>query len=336
MKSSEIQYSAKAFSHIYVEEQAYSYDTTKNILNRFPDSHVITINHYKDVFNRSRQDFLAQKNSQALILAVNNGELIYPGARVCQSFGNEHFYYTSNIMNCVFDCEYCYLQGMYPSGNMVIFVNIEDYFDKVKELLAQHPMYICISYDTDILAVEAITGLTARWIEFTANNPNLTIEIRTKSAYDLKGAGFVQSDRVIYAWTLSPDEITKAYEHHTPSLAGRLNAVNQAISMDCSVRLCFDPMIYIKDYQRIYGNFYKTVFQSIDASKVQDVSLGLFRISADYMKYMRRKRTCAITAYPYTTVNNVCSYEQKKSDEMLNFARLELAKYINPSKIYTD
>ena len=336
MKSSETPYLAKAFSHIYVEEKAFSYETTKKILNRFPDSHIITIRHYKDIFNRSKQDFIAQKNSQSLVLAVNNGELIYPGARVCQSFGNEHFYYTSNVMNCVFDCEYCYLQGMYPSGNMVVFVNIEDYFARVRELLANHPMYICISYDTDILAIEAITGLTSKWIEFTMDNPDLTIEIRTKSAFNLSHANFPQSDRIIYAWTLSPDEITSAYEHKTPSLTGRLNAIDIALKMGCAVRLCFDPMIYIKDYKNVYSRFYEMVFEQIDANKIKDVSLGLFRISADYMKYMRRKRTCAITAYPYTTVNNVCSYEQKKSDEMLNFARLELSKYISTNKIYTD
>mgnify|MGYP006970641936 FL=1 len=30
------------------------------------------------------------------------------------------------MMNCIYDCSYCYLKGMYPSGHMVLFVNIED------------------------------------------------------------------------------------------------------------------------------------------------------------------------------------------------------------------
>lgn len=33
--------------------------------------------------------------AQNLILAAKHGELLYPGAPVCQNFGNEHFYYTS-------------------------------------------------------------------------------------------------------------------------------------------------------------------------------------------------------------------------------------------------
>ena len=36
-------------------------------------------------------------------------------------------------MNCVFDCEYCYLKGMYPSANLVVFVNLEDIFAEVEK-----------------------------------------------------------------------------------------------------------------------------------------------------------------------------------------------------------
>lgn len=41
------------------------------------------------------------------------------------------------MMNCIFDCEYCYLKGMYPSGNLVVFVNLEDIFAELESLLAQ-------------------------------------------------------------------------------------------------------------------------------------------------------------------------------------------------------
>lgn len=78
----------------------------------------------------------------------------------------EHFYYTSCMMNCVFDCEYCYLKGMYPSGNVVLFVNLDDIFDEVYKLLQKHPVYLCVSYDTDLLAVENIFGYTKRWVDF--------------------------------------------------------------------------------------------------------------------------------------------------------------------------
>lgn len=333
MNSSATKYFANNYSHIYIEDEALSYPMTQDILKHFPESRIIRIRHYKDMFNRAKQDFVMQKHAQSLILAVNHSELIYPGARFCQSFGNEHFYYTSNIMNCIYDCEYCYLQGMYPSGNMVIFVNIEDYFSRIRELLKKHPMYICISYDTDLLAMEGLCGFTQKWIDFTIDNPDLTIEVRTKSMYDITRLKGSSHPDIVWAWTLSPDEVV-CYEHFTPSLTSRLNAIRKALELDCRVRLCFDPMILIPDYKSIYGSFYKYVFEQLDASKIYDVSIGLFRISADYLKSMRRKRACAITAYPYENINGMCSYDTKKTGEMLDFAESELSKYYPSDRIY--
>lgn len=332
MNLSETKYLAKPFSHIYIENAAADYPLTKIILSRFPGANIIRINHYKDIFNRSGQDFLAQKYSKSLILAKNNGELIYKGAKVCQDFDNRYFYYTSNIMNCVYDCEYCYLQGMYPSGNIVIFVNFEDYFSKLESYLANHEMYLCISYDTDLLALENITGLTQKWIDFTKKHENLKIEIRTKSAYDITSLNNI-TERVIFAWTLSPDIITSKFEHMTPGLNTRLNAVKKALSVT-KPRLCLDPVIYVPDYKKIYSDFYQKIFCTINSEDILDCSLGLFRISSSYLKSMRKKRVCEITAYPYTTCDNVCSYEKEKSDEMLDFARLELSRYISSEKIY--
>ncbi len=334
MSLSATKYFANNYSHIYIEDEAVNYPATAKILRHFPESEIIHIRHYKDMFNRAKQDFVLQKKAQSLILAVNHSELIYPGARFCQSFGNEHFYYTSNIMNCIYDCEYCYLQGMYPSGNMVVFVNIEDYFDKIRNILKEHPMYICISYDTDLLAVEGLCHFTQKWIDFTTDNPGLTIEVRTKSMYDVSKLNNSSYPGIVWAWTLSPDEVV-SFEHFTPSLANRINAVNNAINNNCRVRLCFDPMILIPDYQRIYGSFYKSVFEQIDSSKIFDISVGLFRISSDYLKAMRRKRGCTITAYPYDNVNGMCSYDAKKSGEMLAFAESELSGYYPKDRIYT-
>ena len=68
--------------------------------------------------------------------------------------------------DCIYDCEYCYLKGMYPSANIVIFVNIEDIFEELHRMLSEHPVYLCVSYDTDLLAFEAMTGYVREWEHF--------------------------------------------------------------------------------------------------------------------------------------------------------------------------
>ena len=112
------------FQHIYVEETLLQSPETKGILQKFPKAKVIPIKHYKDVFNRKKQGRLAQSHSRKLILAKKEGQRLYDGAVVCQDFSESHFCYTSLLMNCPFHCAYCYLQGMYPSSNLVIFLNL--------------------------------------------------------------------------------------------------------------------------------------------------------------------------------------------------------------------
>ncbi len=144
------------FSHIYVEEDVLHLERTKQVLNHFQHSTVIIIKDYRDIFNRKKQSHAIQKQSQNLILAKKKNDFLYPASPVCQSFHNEHFYYSTSMMNCIYDCEYCFLKGMYPSGNIVVFMNIEDFFDEVEKVLNKHSVYLCVSYDTDMLALEPI------------------------------------------------------------------------------------------------------------------------------------------------------------------------------------
>ncbi len=334
MNSSEKTLWNNYFSHIYIESDARRYELTDMILAHFPKSVQIDIEHYKDVFNRPHQDYAIQKQSPALILAVNRNTLIYPGAKVCQDFGNAHFYYTGGMLNCIYDCDYCYLQGMYPSADIVVYVNLTDVFDAVSGLLKVHPVYLCISYDTDLLALDAVTGFHQKWTDYVKANDNLTIEIRTKSAHMLPKTADV-CPRIIYAWTLSPEEITKQYEHRTPSLSLRLSAVQNAIRNGYRVRLCFDPMIYVPDYAKIYGRMFDTVFEAIDGTRITDVGLGLFRIPTEYVRNLRAKKHNPISAYPYDNVNGVSGYSPTLSAEMLSFAKEKLGQYVPPELIYT-
>ena len=160
------------FSHIYVERRIRNHPRTEQILLRFPQAQIVEIEHYKDVFNRHGQDGVRQHQAQALILAEKTDHFFYEGAPVCQDFGNTNFYYCSTMMNCIYDCSYCYLKGMYPSGHMVLFVNIEDYLEELDHILKTQNMYVCISYDADLLAMEAVTGYVRLWSAYAAKHEN--------------------------------------------------------------------------------------------------------------------------------------------------------------------
>ncbi|MPQ43083.1 SPL family radical SAM protein [Clostridium tarantellae] len=325
-----------SFSHIYIEKEALNHPNAVKILEYFNRAEIIKINHYKDMFSRGNQVYSLQKKSIKLILAIKKDNLLYKGAEVCESFDNSNFYYTSTMMNCVYDCEYCYLQGMYTSSNVVIFVNIEDIFKEIEELLSKKSIYLCISYDTDILAFEKVIGYGAKWIEFAnKHKEKLKIELRTKSA-NFKSIENVQvSSNMILAWTLSPEIVINEYERKTPALKYRLLSIKEAIDKGWQVRLCFDPMLYISNWKNHYKSLVEATFNEIEKEKILDVSIGVFRVSKDYLKKMRKQRPYSIILnFPFETTNGVSSYSTHIEKDMKEYMCNEIKKYIPEEKIY--
>jgi rhodanese-related sulfurtransferase len=62
------------------------------------------------------------------------------------------------------------------------------------------------------MAFENIIPFCKRWIEFTREQKDITIEIRTKSAFSSSLNNVVPHENVILGWTLSPDAVIEQYE----------------------------------------------------------------------------------------------------------------------------
>ena len=324
------------FSHIYVEKRILNNKNTLEILSKFKDVKIIEIDNYKEVFSSNNQDFHLQKLGQKLILASNKANMIYEGAVVCESFENDNFYYTSSIINCVYDCEYCYLQGVYSSGNIVIFVDIERVFEEVEELYNKlKTLYLCISYDTDLLAIENICGFSEKWYYFIEDKKDLKIELRTKSGNIDKFLNLKPLDNFIVAFTLSPENLALKNEKYTASFKNRVKAIKELQEKGWKVRICIDPLIYSDNFEENYGQMIEYLFNEIDKEKVIDVSIGVFRISKEYLKKMRNQnQNSEILYYPFECIDGVYTYSDKTKSYMINFIKEQFLKYIDEKKIY--
>jgi spore photoproduct lyase len=325
----------RLYSHIYIEKAARGAPEIDKLLARFSDATVIEIETYQQIFNRSRQNFRAQKASPALILAKKRDGLLYRGSDVAPDFGQENFYYNALILNCLYDCSYCYLQGMYNSANTVIFVNKEDFFQAVKEeLKIKKSLYLCVSYDSDLLAFETLIPYSRQWIEFADATPGLLIELRTKSANFKSISDLKPSESVVLAWTLSPASVVERHEAKTPSLTARLRAARQAIERGWKIRLCFDPVLRVKDWDKVYPEFIGQVFSQLPVAGIRDVSLGVFRINSQYFKRLRNVRIeSEIISYPFERAGQIFTYSKKEQEEMLERLSAETARYLPNEKI---
>lgn len=303
-------------------------------MQKFSNSKIIFIKHYKDVFNRPNQDFGVQSKSKNLILARRETPFLYEGSYYSDGFEYEHFFYTPSILGCLYDCEYCYLSGMYNSANSVFFVNTQDFFDTVLPYLNK-PTLIAISYDTDTLAIESLTSHTKEWIAFAQNHPNLHLEVRTKSA-NFKAIKSLQSnDNIVLAWTLSPQKIIDLYEHKTPSLEKRLSSIKEAIDAGWRVRVCIDPVIYNEEFNELYPPLIEKLFRTIDAEKLFQLTLGSFRMSSTHLKKIKKLRRSDIAFYPYEVKDNIVSYGKTIEQTILHVMIQCATKYIDKERIRT-
>lgn len=320
------------FEKIYVEEKTLKDPETQRILNRAGCIKPDVISHYKDVFDKKQE---VSASGRSLILARNPGRHLYEGAPVCQSFGNEHFYYSPGVMNCIYDCEYCFLKGMYPGKDICIFTDIEETFSELDELEKSFPVYVCASYNTDLTALEDLTGYVDKWCRRAYEHENFSVEIRSKCSRTDIYAKLPVSDRAIFAFTLSPDEIIGRFEKGAPKLEGRLRAVTAAMEAGFPVRICFDPMIYVRNWRELYSSMIAKAAGSIDLSLVKDISIGTFRISEQYLKNMRKKMPDSeIAQYPYISEAGYYQYPGVVRTAMEDHIRDEILNVCSEARVF--
>ena len=327
------------FSHLYIEKNVEGYPLTELAIKSFPKATIIWIDHYKDIFNRVGQNFQAQKASMKLILAKKTLPFLYPASDMVQELGTPNVFYNTPVLNCLYNCEYCFLQGMYPSGNLVVFVNEDDLKNAIDVQLngpkdPLKPTLVSVSYNTDLLAMENILPLTKSWIEYASTKNDLKIEIRTKSALFSAIKDLNVVNNVILSWTLSPELICESYEYTAPPLKSRINSVKQALDHGWPVRLCFDPVLLIDNWYEIYTQFFDQVFSQIDVDRLMDVTLGVFRMNKDYYKRIRKRDTTSDIYYmDYSVEGNTMVVNREERVDALNHLSLYLDKFIENKKI---
>lgn len=330
---------ASTFSRVYVEEAVRDLPRTRRILGRLPRATVVPVDDYQNVFGRGRQDFWRQKAAPALVLARKKEHFLYAGNAFQQSGMSSNFAYTAPVLNCPYDCHYCYLQGLYAGAHVVAFVNLEEAFAAAAAALQARPdparpLDLALSYDTDLLALEGLLGFTAEWVEWSRGRPDLLLEVRTKSA-PLRFIGMVApSEAVRLVWTLSPEAVCRDYESGAPSLQHRLKALTRAASLGWRIGICLDPVLRVPDWRAHYGGLADRLREALPRGAVERVEIGVFRVSTGHFKRMRRRPGRDLLHYPYEHANNAVSYLKSEREELVETIRSLLRGTISNDLIH--
>ena len=322
---------------IYIEKKIINHPRTKFILSKFKNARHIEINRYGEIFNKRNQNFRIQKNNPDLILAFKNDSHVLPAPEGF-GIGSSRNYYFSHMYNCIYDCRYCFLQGMYSSANYVVFVNFEDFETSLKKVIkenSENKTTFFSGYDCDSLALESLTGFAKYMLPFFKKHPQIDFEFRTKSIQTDPFLTQNPMKNVIIAYSLMPELISSSLDNKAPSISKRIKAMSSLASKGWKIGLRFDPLIHGRNWKVLYKEMLENIYKSVPLESIHSVSFGPLRFPKEMFKdIFKLYPDEPLFSGPLSNKKGMVAYDLKIEKEMASFCKRITKRYIHENQIF--
>lgn len=323
---------------LYIEQAIATHPRVREIGLRFPSANQVMCERYGAVFNRKSQNFRLQKKNPSLILAhkFDNHVLETPEG---YGIGGRNNYYFSHMLNCIYDCRYCFLQGMYRSAHYVLFVNYDEFFSAMDAKLMAHDgedVWFFSGYDCDSLALDPLTGFAQHLLSYLETRPQAMVELRTKSTQIRALLGQAPLSNVIVAFSLTPEPAAVALEHKAPSVAKRINAMTQLAQNGWRLGLRFDPLLDDVRFEEHYQALFRDIFDRIDPACIHSITIGPFRMPGSFFSnVVRLYPDEPLLAGSFANRDGLITYPKEREAAMLAFCLDELRAHVSGDKIFS-
>jgi spore photoproduct lyase len=266
------------------------YRNLRRSLPRIPFRLVDDISKRESIRSPTEDVFGTAKKT--LYLARHKGEFFKkcPGSegQVCCNYFVINF-----ASNCPMDCSYCYLQEyLADNPELKIFSNVGDLIREADEVFRKHRgMFFRVGTGeiTDSLALEPITGMVGELLPYFVEQPNVLLELKTKSDCVDSLLDFDPKGRVVVAWSMNPQSVIDRDETDSASLSERLAAARRCQEAGYRLAFHFDPMIEYPGWAADYENMLDEVFMTVDWKRLSWLSLGVLRNTPGLKRAMRQR-----------------------------------------------
>ena len=242
------------FRRIFVESDIKDLPKVQKIAEKFPRAELVEIATVEEVFGKVRKPYLHKRTSLDLFLGRKRGELVKRAPDAYGPGDGAHFYFI-HAYNCIYECDYCYLQGRFHSPDIVMFLNHDEIVQEMERILtrADTPVHFYAGEFSDSLALSHIEDSFNPYFDFFAGHPEASLELRTKSANIAALLKYPPLPNAITAFSLSPEDKIRSHDLKTPLLNHRLKAAKTLQRRGYPTAFHFDPIIYDEDIVSKYG-----------------------------------------------------------------------------------
>jgi len=320
-------------TRIHVEKGCSGLPYVQEILARLPGIPVREIpDRFRPEAPPSPPDL--HKSKQELMLLKNRGRFLSscPGTREYRCCG----YQVLDIGNgCPMDCVYCILQAYLNAPYLTFYVNIEDLFAELDHHLAvdQKRFHrIGTGEFTDSMALDRVTGLSRRLIEFFAEKDSCMLELKSKAVVLDHVLSARHNGRTIMAWSVNSDQVAGKLEFFTAPVEERLEAASRCAAQGFPLAFHFDPIIRHPGWEEGYLRTVQQIFARVPAEAIAWISMGTFRCMPRLVKIIQQR-------FPGTTfmydefipgLDNKLRYFRSVRVEMYRLLAAEIDRFRHP------
>lgn len=271
------------FEKIFVEKTLNSNPKAKSIIEKFSNAQVFEIESIDSVFQQVKKPYLHKRNSLYLFLGEKKGAKVKLAPNAYGLSGEPHYYFV-HAMNCIYECDYCYLQGYFHSPDIVLYLNHEEIANEIRktanENLPQKSWFHAGEY-SDSLALSHISGEIGMYFDLFKSLPHSYLELRTKSINIKEILKFSPLPNIITSFSLSPEKRAKENDLKTPGTSARLKAIVSLHEKNFPLGIHFDPIIYDENLLEEYEQLILDLNLAIPLNEIKYISLGVVRFTKD-------------------------------------------------------
>lgn len=281
------------FSRIFIESHLADDPGCRNIVNSFKDVPIKHIKKIEDVWGRVKRPYLQKRTDLNLFIGTKKGALVKRAPEAYGIDGDPHYFFIHSY-NCIYECEYCYLQGYFNTPDIVLFVNHEDIGREIERITEEtrkknprHTPWFHAGEYSDSLALSHLTGEIPFYFDLFKRLPQAKLEFRTKSASVREILKCHPLPNVITTFSLAPDKVCKTVERGTAPLKARLKAIEKLHQANHPVGIHLDPIMYETELAEEYGELVEQIDRAIPCSQVSYFSLGVPRFTGAVHRQVR-------------------------------------------------